>query len=127
MKILQVNCVYNNGSTGKIMHDVHMELVSAGHKSVVCYGRGADTSDENVIKLCSELYAKANNLLSRITGILYGGCLLSTSRLISLIKREKPDVVHLHCINGFFVNIYKLVSWLKNNKIKTVVTLHAEP
>jgi glycosyltransferase involved in cell wall biosynthesis len=57
---------------------------------------------------------------------MYGGCLFSTARLISIIKKEKPDIVHLHCINGYFVNIYRLVTWLKTNKIKTVVTLHAE-
>lgn len=46
--------------------------------------------------------------------------------MISIIKKEKPDIVHLQCINGYFVNIYRLVNWLKNNHIKTVLTLHAE-
>lgn len=52
--------------------------------------------------------------------------LFSTNRLISVIKKEKPDIVHLQCINGYFVNIYRLINWLKKNNIKTVVTLHAE-
>ena len=126
MKVLQVNCVYNTGSTGKIMYDIHTGLIKNGHQSVMCYGRGAKTEDANVYKTCGEVYSKLNNLLSRITGIMYGGCFFSTNKLISVIKKEKPDIVHLHCINGYFVNIYRLVSWLKNNKIKTVVTLHAE-
>lgn len=50
----------------------------------------------------------------------------STRRLIDIIKREQPDVVHLHCINNHFVNIYKLVQWLKENRVKTVITNHAE-
>ena len=57
---------------------------------------------------------------------MYGGCFFSTNRLISIIKKEKPDIVHLQCINGYFVNIYRLVKWLKKNNIKTVLTLHAE-
>ena len=126
MKVLQVNCVYKKGSTGKIMYDIHKELLACGTESVVCYGRGNETKDKDVYKTCGELYSKFNNLLTRFTGIMYGGCLLSTSKLISIIKKEKPDVVHLHCINGYFVNIYRLVSWLKKNKIKTVLTLHAE-
>lgn len=76
--------------------------------------------------MCSNLYGKANNLLSRITGLMYGGCLVSTRRLIRIIQQEKPDVVHLQCINGYFVNIYRLLNWLKQNGIKTVLTLHAE-
>lgn len=126
MKILQVNCVYNTGSTGKIVYDVHTELLNSGYESVVCYGRGSKTQDKYVYKTCGELYSKFNNLLTRFTGIMYGGCFFSTNKLLSIIKKEKPDIVHLHCINGYFVNIYRLVSWLKNNKIRTVLTLHAE-
>ena len=126
MKVLQVNCVYDTGSTGKIMADIHRELGRRGIASVVCYNRGKKVKEPNVYKTCGELYSKCNNLITRFTGIMYGGCWFSTNRLISIIKKEQPDVVHLHCINGYFVNIYRLVQWLKENHIKTVLTLHAE-
>ncbi len=126
MKVLQVNCVYNKGSTGKIMGDIHAELKRQGEQAVICYGRGARTSDPDVYKSCSELYAKLNNLVSRFTGLMYSGCYLSTAKLIRRIRKEAPDVVHLHCINGYFVNIPRLVTFLKNSGIKTVLTLHAE-
>lgn len=126
MKVLQVNCVYKTGSTGKITADLHNALKKKGIESVVCYGRGKKVNEPNVYKTCGELYSKFNNLLSRFTGIMYGGCFFSTDRLIKIIKKEKPDIVHLQCINGYFVNIYRLVNWLKKNNIKTVLTLHAE-
>lgn len=126
MRILQVNCVYKTGSTGKITADLHNAFKKKGIESVVCYGRGKRVNEPNVYKTCGELYSKLNNLLSRFTGIMYGGCFFSTNRLISIIKKEKPDIVHLQCINGYFVNIYRIVNWLKKNNIKTVLTLHAE-
>ena len=126
MKILQVNCVYGNGSTGKIVRDIHHGLLGEGISSLVCYGRGIESSEENTYKICSELYGKLNNLRSRVTGLMYGGCYLSTRKLMGIIRKEQPDIVHLHCINGYFVNIYSLVQWLKEQKIKTVLTLHAE-
>lgn len=126
MKIVQVNCVYKKGSTGKIVECIHSELQKQGIESVVCYGRGAKINEPNVYKTCGELYSKINNALARVTGIMYGGCFVSTNKLISIIKKENPDVVHLHCINGYFVNIYRLIRWLNKNKIKTVLTLHAE-
>lgn len=126
MKILQINCVYHHGSTGKITYDIHHGLLSQGVDSLVCYGRGTTSADPGTVRICTEVYAKLNNLLSRIRGIMYGGCHLSTLRLIRMIAEEKPDVVHLQCINGYFVNIYDLISWLKENHIKTVLTLHAE-
>lgn len=126
MKVLQVNCVYKKGSTGKITYDIHSELLKQGIESVVCYGRGEKINEPHVYKTCGEVYSKINHLLSEFTGVMYGGCFFSTNKLIKIIKKEKPDVVHLQCINGYFVNIYRLVSWLKKHDIKTVLTLHAE-
>lgn len=126
MKILQVNCVYGNGSTGKITSVLHKELLANEIESIVCYGRGDKTTDTNVYKICSELYSKANNFFSRVSGVMYGGCFNSTRRLLTLIEKEQPDLVHLQCINGYFVNIYALLEYLKKNNIATVLTLHAE-
>ena len=126
MKILQVNNVYAEKSTGKLTQQIHEGLLREGHESVVVYGRGNAVPGGNVIRLCPDWYGKLNSLLSRITGMPYGGCFLSTARLKKIIRREKPDVVHLQCINGNFVNIYRLVAWLKKQRIKTVVALHAE-
>lgn len=74
MKILQVNCVYRKGSTGKIVYDIHTELQKQGIESVVCYGRGEKICEPNVYKTCPEWYSKLNNLWSRLSGLIYGGC-----------------------------------------------------
>lgn len=126
MKIMQINCVYEEGSTGKITQDIHHYLISRGVESLVYYGRGEKTEEPGVWKVCSEGYGKFQNLLSRLTGVMYGGCFLSTLYITARLRREKPDVVHLQCINGYFVNIYRLISWLKRWEIPTVLTLHAE-
>ena len=86
MKILQVNCVYKKGSTGKIVFDIHSELVKRGIESVVCYGRGDKITEPNVYKTCGEIYSKMNNLWSRFTGLMYGGCGISTNKLIKIIN-----------------------------------------
>lgn len=126
MKILQINCVYNTGSTGKIMCDIRTGLISDGIDCVIVYGRGADTGDAGVYRVGSEIYSKANNLLSRFDGYAYGGCRASTKKIISIIEKEEPDIVHVHCINNHFVNVYELMAYLNATKIRTVLTLHAE-
>lgn len=126
MKVLQVNNVYRKGSTGKIVYDLHSILEEEGIESVVCYGRGQKENQENIYKTSSELLAKYNNLNSRISGLHYNGSWFATNKLLNIIKKEKPDIVHLQCINGYFVNIYRLLNYLKKNNIKTVLTLHAE-
>lgn len=126
MKIVQINNLYDDGSTGRITADIHNGLLKAGFDSVVFYGRGRISSVPKVYKICSEFYSKINNLWSRVTGIMYGGCYFSTRKLEKLIERESPDIVHIQCINGYFVNIYNLLNYLKKRNLKVVVTLHAE-
>lgn len=126
MKVMQINCVYDYGSTGHIVSELHKKLPNYGIESVVCYGRGKRVKERNVIKTSTEMYSKMNNGLSRLTGLMYGGCSLSTAYLKRTILKENPDIVHLQCINGFFVNIYDLIRWLKAHNYKTLLTLHAE-
>lgn len=109
MKILQINNVYGVGSTGKLTKAIHHGLMSDGYSSVVIYGRGASEEDKNLYRVCGNLYGKFNSFISRLCGIPYGGCFISTIKIISIIKKEKPDVVHIQCINGNFVNIYRLI------------------
>ena len=126
MKVAQVNVVYQKGSTGKIVYDLHTMLQENNFESIVCYGRKEMGLQENVYKISSEIEAKFHALYSRISGYGYTSSYFATKKLIQVLKTEKPDVVNLHCINGYFINIYNLLNFLKKNKIATVLTLHAE-
>lgn len=126
MKVLQANCVYKTGSTGRIVYDVHNCLRAKGIDSVVCYGRGRVVNEPYVYKFCSELESKVNHLLNKFGWMMYSVCPIATKKLINIIIKEKPDVVHLHCINGYCVNIYHLLKFLGKSNIKTIITHHAE-
>lgn len=125
MKILYINVVYGHGSTGKIVKSL-FEKTSLKHETYLIYGRGKKPSQKNLYKPTIELESKLHHLFSKFTGNIYGGMHISTMRIISRIKKINPDVVNLHCLNGYFVNIYKLLKWLAKNNIKTVLTTHAD-
>ena len=126
MKILQINNLYGTGSTGKITECIHESLLNDNYESIVIYGRGKKIKQKGIYKVGNELYSKFNHFICNITGLMYGFCFFNTNKIISIIKKEKPNVVHLQCINGYFVNIYRLLIFLKKSNIKTVLTLHAE-
>lgn len=129
MKVLQVNCVFRHGSTGKIVDDIHNVLQKRKIESVVCYGRGRREvkPERNIYKFCGELEGNIHHLFVLLGVVLtYGSNNIPTRRLIKIIKRERPDIVHLHCINGYCVNIFKLLRYLGLHDIRTVVTNHAE-
>lgn len=126
MKILLINNFSGRGSTGKIVNDLNREYNEQGHVSQICYGRFKGSENDGFC-FCTEFEAHLQSFLCRHGLTLqFGGNYLSTRRLIHYIKQEAPDIVHIHCINGFCVNIYQLLSYLANHNIKTVITHHAE-
>lgn len=126
MKILQINTVYKEGSTGKIVYDLSADLRVMGHDVYTCYGIGQQPVDEYSRKICTQFEHVINAIWGRLWGIPFGGVYLSNRRIINVIKEFKPDIVHIHCINGYMVNVYRLLSYLAASQIKTVLTLHAE-
>lgn len=126
MKIIQLNCVYDNGSTGKIVSTLHRYYLKKGISSKVIYGRGENCEEEGVARVSGEVLSKARNFVSRYTGNLYGMGAAETKKICAFLEKEKPDIVHLHCINGYFCNIFSLLDFLKEKNIPTVLTLHAE-
>lgn len=126
VRIVQINVVHGKGSTGRITSGLHTELRRRGHESLVLYGRGATATDSAVVKTSSEIEAKWNAVRARIVGMQYDGCRASTARIVDELRSFRPDVVHLQCLNGYFLNIYELLDFLRSSGQPTVLTLHAE-
>ena len=125
LKVMQINAYYPQGSTGKIVFGIDDYLRAHGHASSIIYGRGPEIRRPGVHRAVSTPVAKLQSLRSRITGYPYGGCFLGTRRVLRLIDAFHPDVVHIHCANGYFVNVYDLLKYCKDKRIRTVITLHA--
>lgn len=126
MRVVHINCVYAIGSTGKIVEDLSKYSVLHGDEVLVLYGRQGKNLTSNVVKVSSEFEAKVHSLMSRLSGLDFSFSPFATKKVIDILSLYKPDVVHLHCLNGHFVNVYKLIKYLKRQNIPTVLTLHAE-
>ena len=128
MKVIQINVVADQGSTGKIVCDIDKSLRANWIESEIYYGRKSHRkSDARKIKfgygwemLLQRVLLKAGLALQ------YGGNCFSTRRLEHLISKSRPDVVHIQCANGYCVNIYRLLKSLAKKEIPTVITHHAE-
>lgn len=126
MRIALVNVVYKKGSTGIIVRDLAEAYRDDGHEVFVLYGRGKKINEPNVYKTGYEIEAGIHHAISRVSGNMYGGMPFSTLRLKRLLKKINPDVVHLHCLNGYFVNIPALLTFLKKRNVKVILTNHAD-
>lgn len=126
MKVLLIDVNCKHSSTGKIVYDLYKRLLEDGHEAAVCYGRGEIIKEKNIYKFGLDWETVLHAGLSRITGL--NGCysLFSTKRLIRYIESFDPDVIHIHELHAYFVNIKPLINYLKKKKKKIVWTFHCE-
>lgn len=125
MKLLQINTVYQNGSTGKICKQIDKEFRKAKlGESKIAYFWGDESNSDNVIKCATNKYAKLMALKSRITGEYGFVSKKSTKRLISLIDEYDPDIIHLHNIHDHALDLGDLFYYLQDCRSKIVWTFH---
>lgn len=126
MKVLLIDVNCKHSSTGKIVYDLYQSLREQGHQAAICYGRGDKVYEPNIYKFGLDWETIIHALLARITGV--NGCFsfFSTKRLIRYIDAFKPDIIHIHEIHAYFVNIKPLLKYIQKKKIKVVWTFHCE-
>ena len=122
--LIDVNC--KSSSTGQIVYNLYSYVNSHGDEAAVCYGRGEEIAERNIFKFGLDWETYLHAFLTRLTG--YTGCFsfFSTRRLIKYIEEFKPDVVHIHELHAYFVNIKQLLEFLSEKNIRIVHTLHCE-
>lgn len=124
MKILFINTVYGRGSTGRIVKELGEAVEKNGGEYKVIYGRGK-TDDPHAIRFTNEFEILAHALKSRIFDRAGFYSTYSTKRMIKYIKKYNPDIIHLHNLHGYYLNIEILFNYLKTEyKGKVVWTLH---
>lgn len=127
MRICQINCVYGVGSTGKLTRDIHVNLKANGYESfVIAPLKNQYTSDEGVFTVSNKWLSFLSAFFRRGLGMQFDWACFQTWKILSILRKTKPEVVHLQCINGNNINIYMLLRYLAKCNVKTVYTLHAE-
>ena len=65
-----------------------------------------------------------SGFLSRLLGVHCRGSVFGTLSLINKLKKYDPDIIHLHNLHFWSINIPLLFKYIKKEKIKVVWTLH---
>ncbi len=124
MKVLEINSV-PYGSTGRIMFSLSEMLQQNGNEVICATGFSWHKSGRKENIIVGNIFTKTFHMcMSKVFG--NHGCysFFSTQLLIKKIKAFKPDIVHLHNIHGWYLNVSKLLSFLKESQIPVVWTLH---
>ena len=123
MKIVQIN-TFPYKATGTIMMNIHTKLLEQGVDSYVVWGRGRAAQNKHEIAILDNVGVKWHGIYTRITDRTGFASRRATKKLIDELEKINPDIIHLHNIHGYYVNIEMLFKYIRNNRIKLVWTLH---
>ena len=126
MKVLEINCVSGIRSTGRICTDLAEVLNENGHKCKIAYGREAVPEKYRSIayRIGTDNDVRLHALKSRLFDASGFGSKRATERLVENIREYNPDIIHLHNIHGYYINIEILFDYLKKADKPVVWTLH---
>lgn len=124
MKVLQINSVCGVGSTGRIATDLYKVLEEQGHECVIAYGRGTAPEGIKTIKIGTDFDNYMHVAKTRLFDKHGFGSTKATKEFIKKVKEYDPDVIHLHNIHGYYINIEILFNYLKEADKKVIWTLH---
>lgn len=122
--LLQINSVVNSGSTGRIAEEIGQTAIAAGWKSYIAYGRNDRPSQSELIKIGNDWDIKMHGFQTRLFDKHGLGSRSATKELIGKISEISPDIIHLHNIHGYYINIEILFKYLRKTNIPVVWTLH---
>lgn len=126
MKVLMINVVCGIRSTGRICTDLADALTEQGHEVKIAYGRETvpEKYQKYAIRIGNDLDVKLHALKSRVFDSSGFGSKVATIKFIEWVKEFDPDVIHLHNIHGYYINIEVLFGYLKTCGKKIIWTLH---
>lgn len=123
--VLQINsCI--KGSTGSIAQNIGNMAISHGWDSWIAYSarEPKSYSNSNIIQIGSCFESQIHALKTRLFDLHGFGSRYATKNFVKTIQEIHPDIIHLHNIHGYYLNIPILFQYLAEANVPVVWTLH---
>ena len=123
-RVMLVNTVVGTGSVGRLVEGLYNTLLANGFECMVAYGRDTAPEGMNAYRIGQDLDVYIHGGLSRITDRHGFYSAHATREFINVIEDYNPDIIHLHNVHGYYLNIKILFEYLKQKDIRIIWTLH---
>lgn len=110
-KLVQINTVCNT-STGQIMHDIQTAAEKKGYETVSFVGRRKVYTDVKCERFGNPFSFWIHVALNTVFDCQGHGSYFVTRRLIKRLREEKPDIIHLHNLHGYYLNLPLLFQYI---------------
>ncbi len=122
--LLQIVVGGNAGSTGRISEEIGITAMKSGWESYIAYSRFTRPSESNLIRIGSQLDIILHGMKSMLFDMQGFGSKAPTKKLIKKIELINPDIIHLHHLHGYYINIEILFTYLSKASIPVIWTFH---
>ncbi len=122
--ISQICVEGNSGSTGRIAEEIGILAIHKGWESYIAYGRFTRPSKSKTIRIGSDREVFYHGLETRLFDRHCLGSKAAKIRLVKQIESIKPDIIYLHHLHGYYINIETLFAYLPKATIPAVWTFH---
>lgn len=128
MRVLIINCVCGIRSTGRICTELAEQFMAEGNEVRVAYGRMEEVP-EQYQQLAVRIGTRRDLLFHVLRTRLFDqhgfGSVRATRKFLQWAEEYKPDLVWLHNIHGYYINIEMLFNWIKAHpEMQVRWTLH---
>lgn len=126
MRILMINVVCGIRSTGRICTDLAAALESQGNIVKIAYGREEvpEQYQKYAVRIGNDIAVKLHGIKARLIDGCGFGSKQATEKFIRWVRDFNPDVIHLHNIHGYYINIEVLFKYLRGCGKRIIWTLH---
>ena len=127
MRIMQISAFCGQGAPGKIELGLHNVLSKEGHQSVIAWGRANSAPDfVPTIRIGTKADYYLHGLYTRLTDKCGFGSARATKDFIKKVDDWQPDLIQLHMLHGYFINLEVFFEYLAEKEIPVVWTFHDE-
>ncbi|PWN07802.1 glycosyltransferase [Rhodohalobacter mucosus] len=125
MRVVQINSALNTTSTGRITEAIGKSVLADGHESyVACKRVGPNGSSSEIIPVGNKLDVYMHGLKTRLLDRHGFGSRKATLELVGRVREIDPDVIGLHNLHGYYLNVEVLFTYLKEVQKPLVWTFH---
>lgn len=128
MKVLLINSVCGIGSTGRICTDLAQQFEAAGDEVKIAYGRKGTVPEQfqkYAVRIGTDWDCKMHAIQTRLFDTHGFGSKHATKKFLQWAEEYKPDLLWLHNIHGYYINVEMLFDWIKKHpEMQVKWTLH---
>lgn len=124
MRILRITTEINRSSIGRTTEQLGRLVIAEGWDSYIAWGRTDGVSESKKIKIGNKWTVYLHVIITRLFDLHGYGSYFATKKLVCKIQNIQPDIIHLHDIHGYYINLKVLFKYLKESEIPVIWTHH---